>query len=288
MLRSRRAALLGFATVFLSWFYAAPRAAAATLACDVATLQGALPSSLNVTLASATSESSPVAYCDVIGAIATSTYGQPGSVGLEIALPLAWNGRFLFIGGGGYVGSLANQETDFPPALEAGFAAAITDTGHESELGPLVDLDGSYAFLPDGQPNQASREDFAYRAVHLSTVAAKTLTEAYYGTTSMNAYFDGCSTGGRQAMVEAQKFPNDYNGIVAGDPALGVPIAGFNWNDQALLANADSYLPVAKVELLDQAVLAECDSLDGVTDGLIQDPRKCHFNPARHQMHFRR
>jgi feruloyl esterase len=186
----------------------------------------------------------------------------------------------LFVGGGGYVGSLAIQADDLPLPLEFGFAVAITDAGHESELGLLAELDGSYGLLAIGKPNQAAREDFADRAVHLSTTVGQTLTETYYEVTALSSYFDGCSTGGRQAMVEAQKFPNDYNGIVAGDPGIGYTIGGFNWNEQALLATADNYLPPAKVELLDQAVLAECDSLDGVHDGLIQDPRKCDFDPA--------
>ncbi|HUN59061.1 MAG TPA: tannase/feruloyl esterase family alpha/beta hydrolase [Candidatus Binataceae bacterium] len=284
MLRTPRLALsatAGFSIFFLGLFAAmAPNAAAATLSCDPATLGAALPASLNATITSATALTTPVSYCDVVGTIATSTYGQPGSVGFEVGLPVTWNGRFLFIGGGGYVGSLLVGDSEFPPVLEAGFAAATTDAGHESELGPLAELDGSYALLPDGQPNQAGREDFADRAVHLSTVVGQTLAEAYYEVSAMNSYFDGCSTGGRQAMVEAQKYPTDYHGIVAGDPAIGYPIAGFNWNDQALLANTDNYLPPAKVELLDSAVLAECDDLDGVPDGLIQDPRKCHFDPA--------
>jgi feruloyl esterase len=283
MLRPLRLMLIlvvAFLTVSLGWLGHPPNATAATLSCDPTTLAAALPASLNVSIASASVVATPVPYCDVIGAIATSTYGQPGLVGFEVGLPATWNGRFLFVGGGGYVGSLAIQAADFPPSLEAGFAVAITDAGHESELGLLAELDGSYGLLPDGEPNQAAREDFAYRAVHLSTVVGQKLTEAYYEVGTMNSYFDGCSTGGRQAMVEAQKFPTDYNGIIAGDPAIGYPIAGFNWNDQALLASADSYLPPAKVELLDSAVLAECDDLDGVPDGLIQDPRKCHFDPA--------
>jgi feruloyl esterase len=272
--------LLFVFVILISLVASAPRAQAGTLACDVATLESVLPSDLDATISSAAPQSTPVAYCEVIGAIPTSTYGQAGLVEFEVALPAAWNGRFVFAGGGGYVGSLSVGAADFPVALEEGYAAATTDAGHESALGALAELDGSYALLADGQPNQAGREDFSYRAVHLSTVVSQALTEAYYETSSMKSYFDGCSTGGRQAMVEAQKFPNDYNGIVAGDPAIGIPIAGFSWNEQALLASSDDYLPPAQVELLDQAVLSECDGLDGVVDGLIQDPRKCHFNPA--------
>ena len=98
----------------------------------------------------------------------------------------------------------------------------------------------------------------------------------------MFSYFDGCSTGGRQALVEAQKFPDDFNGIVAGDPAISDPIAGFNWNDLALLSDStgDSWLPPAQIAVLDAAVTKACDASDGVVDGLIEDPRLCKFDPA--------
>ncbi|MFZ0676864.1 tannase/feruloyl esterase family alpha/beta hydrolase [Candidatus Binatus sp.] len=166
--------------------------------------------------------------------------------------------------------------------LPFGYAEAVTDTGHESVFGPAASLDGSFALLEPGNiPNMAAIEDFAYRAVHLSTLAGQNLTNQYY-VAPMFSYFDGCSTGGRQALVEAQKFPADFNGIVAGDPAISDPIAGFNWNDLALLTDSagDSWLPPSQIAVLDAAVTSACDASDGVVDGLIEDPRLCNFDPA--------
>ena len=116
-------------------------------------------------------------------------------------------------------------------------ATAATDTGHESKIKGANAFDGSFA-LTNGQPNQAARDDFGWRAVHLTAVAAEALTEAYYGS-PMFSFFDGCSTGGRQGLVEAQDFPTDFNGIVAGAPAIGDPTAGFNWNEASLRSNPE-------------------------------------------------
>jgi feruloyl esterase len=219
------------------------------------------------------------ANCIVKGSIATTSGTQTGSVLFAVGLPppASWNGRFVFVGGGGFQGSLPSPTALLP----FGFAEAVTDTGHESIFGPAASLDGSFALLPGNVPNMAGIEDFAYRAVHLSTLAGQNLTNQYYAA-PMFSYFDGCSTGGRQALVEAQKFPNDFNGIVAGDPAISDPIAGFNWNDLALLSDStgDSWLPPAQIAVLDAAVTSACDASDGVVDGLIEDPRLCHFDPA--------
>ena len=254
-----------------------PGPAAAFLSCDPMTLQKAAPDGTTIT--SATMNASPVAYCDVLGTIATSSEGQNNTVIFELGLPTAWVGDFVLIGNGGFAGSLqAVTGGQFIGAVSFGLAAGATDTGHESALGPLGSLDGSFG-LVGNEPAFAAREDFSYRAVHLTALAGKAITMAYYGVPGMFSYFDGCSTGGRQALVEAQKFPADFNGIVAGDPAIGDPIAGFNWNDRALLKSSAGYLSPADIELVDQAVLKECDGLDGVVDGLIQDPRKCHFDP---------
>jgi feruloyl esterase len=256
------------------------RPSSAMLSCDTSTILTAIentaPTGTTITAAMVTS---PVTYCDVKGSIATSSDGQTNTVLFELGLPNTWSGDFVFIGNGGFAGSVqAVDEGEFIAAVSEGLATAATDTGHESALGPLGSLDGSFGLTSGDEPALAAREDFSYRAVHLSTLASEAITTAYYDST-MHSYFDGCSTGGRQAMVEAEKFPTDFNGIVAGDPAIGDPIAGFNWNDQALLKSSAGYLSPSDIELVDQAVLAECDGLDGVVDGLIQDPRKCNFNP---------
>jgi Tannase and feruloyl esterase len=231
-----------------------------------------------VTITAATPEyvpSTTIAFCDVTGDITT-----PGTntIEFELGLPVLFNTNFLFIGGGGFNGYIPTGVVD--PGVEAGFATAYTDSGHESVFAStpyagLSALDGSWAL-----DNTAAQEDFSYLGVHATTVIAQSITTGYYDSSSLTSYFDGCSTGGREALVEAQKFPDDYNGIIAGDPAISDPIAGFNWNDEALLSSAASYLPESAVNILDAAVTEACDGSDGVIDGLIEDPRLCKFDPA--------
>ena len=147
-------------------------------------------------------------------------------IGFEIRLPTGWNGKFYFQGSGGFAGN-----TPAPgPGLVSGYAVATTDTGHQGAT-PGPANDASWALNnPDRQIN------FAYRAVHFVTVAAKQIVQAFYGRLPERSYFEGCSTGGRQALMEAQRYPADFNGIIAGAPALdqtGAVVAE-NWNAQAL------------------------------------------------------
>lgn len=247
---------------------------------DLQNLTGDLP--YPVTITAATPEyvpSTTIAFCDVTGDITTP---GPNTVEFELGLPALFNRNFLFIGGGGFNGYIPTGVVD--PGVAAGFATAYTDSGHESfftqspyppTYAGLSSLDGSWAL-----DNAAAQRDFAYLGVHATSVIAQSITTAYYSSSSLTSYFDGCSTGGREALVEAQKFPDDYNGIIAGDPAIGNPIAGFNWNDQALLSSQASYLPPSAINILDAAVTKACDGSDGVIDGLIEDPRLCKFNPA--------
>jgi Tannase and feruloyl esterase len=285
-----QAAVLGWASVVV--FLLGPQwqrnAYATAPGCNATAIQTAIASTAppNTTITSAIPKTSPVHFCDVKGTIATTTDGSTGTVMFEVGLPDAWNNNFLFLGNGGYAGSLQATES-VPPALSQfassvsyGFATAATDTGHESVFAGtgLESLDGSFG-LTGSAANLAGREDFAYRGVHLSTLAAEAITRAYYSAL-MPSYFWGCSTGGRQALVEAQKFPTDYNGIIAGDPAISNPIAGFNWNEEAILQSSDTWLSPDDITLIDNAVLKECDGIDGVVDGLIQDPRDCKFKPS--------
>jgi feruloyl esterase len=257
-------------------------AGAQVLSCDVPTIQSVVPA--DTTIVSAEMKTVLTTYCDVIGTIATSTAGQDNTVIFELGLPDTdtWNGSFVFWGNGGFAGSLqAVDDGTFDFLLNVGLAVAATDTGHESSAGFYGFLDASFA-LTGGQPNLAAREDWEHRSVHVSAVASEAIVQAYYDPgypIRYASYFDGCSTGGRQALVEAQQFPFDFRAIVSGDPGLGDPIAGFNWNDQAVLKSPAGYLSPSDIQLVDQAVLAECDGLDGVVDGLIQDPRNCHFDP---------
>jgi feruloyl esterase len=150
-------------------------------------------------------------------------------------------------------------------AIGSGYATASTDTGH-------VGGRGAFAL---GHPEKLI--DFSWRSEHEMTVKAKAIVEAFYGTAPKFSYWNGCSTGGRQGLKEAQKFADDYAGIIAGAPANHTAIG--LWIAHAVLADPASYIPAAKYALVHQAALAGCDALDGVKDGLIDDPRKCAFDP---------
>ncbi|MDQ2803318.1 MAG: tannase/feruloyl esterase family alpha/beta hydrolase [Pseudomonadota bacterium] len=221
------------------------------------------------------------AYCDVIATLDTSGAGAPvGSAGFELRLPPNWNGKFLFFGVGGLGGSTyadnAANPVDVAEALPKGYATAITDTGHTAG-----NTDASWALVASGRPDQPKVADYYYRATHEVTVAGKKLVEAYYGNAIGRAYFDGCSNGGRQAMVEAARYPEDYDGIIAGAPFLDIrTILGGTKDAKALFATPGSYLPATQLPAVDAAVLTQCDAADGVVDGLIQNPAKCPVTPS--------
>ena len=187
----------------------------------------------------------------------------------EVWLPVrGWNGRFRGMGNGGFAGVIAYN--DMAAAVSQGYATAGTDTGH-------VGGDGGFAL---GHPEKV--KDFGWRGVHDMTVEAKALAGAFYGKGPEHSYFTACSDGGREALMEAERFPGDYEGILAGAPA-------YNWtalvssaaeNDRTLMASAGAYLPARKLPAIGAAVLAECDAQDGVKDGVLGDPRTCGFDPA--------
>jgi feruloyl esterase len=239
--------------------------------CTQSRIQAISPS--NTTIVSVTVQADR-SYCDVIGYVTTIHHG-PNQVNFELMLPSQTNGRFLFIGNGGFAGGLSFPEVfpdfeDLSRLTQAGFAIAFTDTGHQGSF-----LDGSWALF-----DEAKQDDFLFQGVHVTAVATKLITNKFYGQRP-RSYFAGCSDGGREALVEAQRYPADFDGIVAGDPAIGAVTAGLNWNQEHLTANADNYLPSDKLALVDAEVLKTCDAADGVADSLIQDPRKCRFDPAR-------
>ena len=189
---------------------------------------------------------------------------------VEIWLPegAAWNGKLLGTGNGGYSGNIGYG--DMERGLRSGYAVAGSDTGHE----------GGDLKFGLGHPEKIN--DWAWRAVHVMTDTAKLVLRSYYGRFAAHAYFSGCSTGGQQALTEAQRFPGDYDGILAGDPGnnrvrLNV---GFLWSWLAANGNPGATLPASKLPLLHKAVVAACDELDGVKDGIIGDPRACRFDPA--------
>jgi len=189
----------------------------------------------------------------------------------EVWMPASnWNGKFIAMGNGGWSGEI--WYSPMGEALRRGYATASTDTGHEGSGG-----DASFAL---GHPEKVI--DFGYRAVHEMTIKSKAIIAAYYGAGALkHSYWDGCSTGGRQGLKEAQRVPKDYDGIIAGAPAnymTRLCISGI-WIGLATRENPSGYLPKEKFPLLHKAVLEACDGLDGVKDGVLENPRRCHFDP---------
>jgi len=205
------------------------------------------------------------AHCQVRGFVAPQ-------VRFEVRLPAGWNGKFLHQGCGGLCGDVQPATCD--DALSRNYAIAVTDMGHQGQP-----WQSAWAFN-----NLPAEIDFAYRATHVVTVAAKAIIAQHYGRPATRSYFRGCSTGGRQGLVEAQRFPGDFDGIIAGAPVLdetGVAALHLMWSGQANLdAQGKPLLEPAHVELLHAAVLKACDGLDGERDGILDDPRRCTFDPA--------
>ncbi len=200
-----------------------------------------------------------------------STPSSDSHINIEIWLPLNhWNGKFQGIGNGGFAGAVDMMSLAL--ALQKGYAAASTDTGHEGN-----DKDGSWAL---GHVEKI--RDYGYLAIHETVILAKTLIAAFYGRPLKFSYFDGGSNGGRQALMEAQRFPADYDGILAGCPALDpshtLPV--WAWNQQALTETPGAHISPAKLKTIAAAVNDSCDARDGVRDGVLDDPRECHFDPA--------
>jgi len=205
-------------------------------------------------------------YCRVTGQILPE-------VRFEVSLPSAWNGRFYMTGNGGYAG----EPLDSPQrarqretAVRRGLAFAITDTGHDAAAEPLA------TFAVHSQ----KLLDYAFRSLHVTAITAKRVIEAYYGTAPKRSYFEGCSTGGRQALILAQRFPEDFDGIIAGAPVLNFTGTMVNYAAclQAMEANP---IPYGKLSGLAERIYQRCDGADGLADGLIEDPRRCDFQPAR-------
>ena len=206
-------------------------------------------------------------FCRVAGTTAPA-------VEFEVWLPVGdWNGKFQGVGNGGMAGSISYGA--MATALNRGYATASTDTGHKA--GPVA-FDASWAL---GRPDLI--EDFGHRALHLTTVNAKAITESLYGRPPAYSYYVGCSKGGQQGLMEAQRYPEDYDGLIAGDPANDWTrfYAGAHlWYSLAMLDDPGSYLPPRKLEALGDGVNLACDAKDGIEDGILQDPRACTFDPG--------
>src|SRR5882672_10959109 len=187
---------------------------------------------------------------------------------MEAWLPENWNGKFQFVGGGGWAGIIS-----FPAmvsAVQEGYATASTDTGHK----------GGNALFAINHPEKLV--DFSYRAVHETTVQTKALIAKYYDRPARLSYWNGCSTGGRQGLMEAQKYPEDFDAIIAGAPA-NFQTHLHAWDLVVAvppLKDPASAVPAAKLQMLSRAAVDACDAKDGVKDGLINDPRACKFDPS--------
>ncbi|QRP49076.1 tannase/feruloyl esterase family alpha/beta hydrolase [Amycolatopsis sp. FDAARGOS 1241] len=227
----------------------------------------------NTTIVSATaveaSKTAP-AYCDVQATV-TNAPAYTDSVKIGVFLPIStWNGSFQGMGGGGFSGG--DPTNPDSAALAGGYVTAGSDTGHP-------DKSGSFALRPDGTPDWQAIDDFGYVGIHEMTVLAKQLTKAYYGQAPAYSYFNGCSTGGRQGLIEAQRYPRDYNGISAGSPAINSNKlrAAQMWG-QMQMQLAGDFIPQCKLAAFNAAATVACDKLDGVADGIISDWQGCHFD----------
>jgi feruloyl esterase len=200
------------------------------------------------------------AFCRVAGVVTPE-------VKFELWMPVEWNRKLLVVGNGGLAGSI-NFRSMLEP-LERGYATSSTDTGHESR--------GNEANWAVGHMERVI--DFAHRAIHVTSQADKAVIEAFYGGRPTHSYFSGCSQGGQEALMSAQRYPKDFDGIIAGDPANFWTHNQVNHVWTVLATRGDSYIPASKVPLLAAAVNQACDALDGIQDGVLNDPRRCHFDP---------
>ena len=243
---------------------------------DITDIGGAGSTITSATVTAATVNGATVNFCTVKGTLAPSNT-------FEVALPVSsWTQRFAELGCGGLCGNLSDptQQSSFsfsytcPLVQQGGFVTAATDMGHSGN---------DSAWTTDPQKSA----DFAYRGQHFTTLAAKKLIQAYYGQAQKYSYFVGCSDGGREALMAAQRYPTDYNGIIAGAPAAHFQIQnslyhGWSVESQSTTGNSsgNAVLYADKTLVLHKAVVAACGGQPGVPDGLLTDPRTCNFDPA--------
>ena len=205
------------------------------------------------------------AFCRVAATLKPSADSE---IKMELWMPASgWNGKFEANGNGGWTGSIS--PATLAAGLRRGYAAAMSDLGHE----------GGSASFALGHPEKLT--DFGYRAAHEMTLASKAIIANYYGQSSKLSYWNGCSAGGRSALMEAQRYPTDFDGIIAGSPGLDWTGRALQavWIAQASHKDDASYIPPAKFSLIHEAVLQACDAKDGVKDGVLEDPTRCGFDP---------
>lgn len=202
------------------------------------------------------------AYCKVTATIVPS-------IGIEVWMPLkAWNGRFQGVGNHQFAGALDYGDMSYQ--MTRGYAVASTDAGHQGTT-PLPWMQNAQQIV-----------DYGYRGVHEMTLKAKAIIAAYYGQTANWSYWNGCSTGGKEALMEAQRYPADYNGISVGDPNFDQigNRAMYVWDAQVTIASPATVLTQSQLVLINNAVLKACDANDGVIDGSVENPATCNFQPS--------
>ena len=245
---------------------AAQQAAAATPVC----VKDSLPALPDVRITAVTQESAPAPHCKVVGVIGSE-------IGFELRLPDDWNGKFIMGGGGGFVGALHNAANDWWNVVAQGWATVGTDTGHK----------GNPAGASWALNNLERQVNFGHKAVHRTAVNAKVLIKDYYGSAIDRSLFFGCSRGGGQGLMLAQRSPDLFEGIYAGAPAFSwtTEMAG-RWtrNAQHMYPDpkklAEPVIDAKALSLIGNAVMEQCDALDGLKDGILNDPRQCDFNVA--------
>ena len=230
--------------------------------CDVKSL----PAIPDVRIISAMDEAAPIPHCKIVGVIGPE-------INFELLLPEQWNGKFVMGGGGGFVGSVMNTSLLFG-SLQAGYATVGTDTGHQGHA-----LDASWA-----HNNLERLVNFGHQAVHRTAVTAKGLIKSYYQEDIARSYFTGCSRGGGQAIMSAQRYPEDFDGVVAGAYAIDWTnlAAHLTQINQAMYPDQNNLQEAVvgpeEQELIESSYLAMCDELDGIKDGILNDPRQCNFD----------
>lgn len=228
-------------------------------------------------------------YCLITGKVVTNpTTGKTANFAAVLPSRARWNGKFLFEGCGGFCGQMKFWGPPAAAQLEKGFPVWITDDGHRGKEGPSARFppadDPSWGTAGSGQRNTDAVIDYDHRAVHTVTRLGKLFTERFYSASGLDrSYFVGCSDGGREAMVELTKYPDDYDGIVAGAPFFDITnqLVTSAVVIEAQLRSPRAVVPLTLLHTLDRIVEAKCDATDGVSDGLIQNPMRCNLDPKR-------
>jgi hypothetical protein len=274
-MKRRNAVLAGLAAGLL------PALAAAAIPCSELATGFQAPDVAITSASEVPAAGTTPAHCDVRGTIR-------GNIKFAVFLPLDWNGRFQMVGNGGKAGSISLG--DMRTQLRLGYASASTDTGHDNS----IPEQGGARFGNNALFGEDMEIDFGWRAVHLTAVTSKAIVAAHYGQNASYSYWNGCSTGGRQGLMEAQRFPNDFDGYIIGAPVYDY--TGQQMTAPAMLRPLYTRIPprpgmqavdgpvvtAAKRNMIHDAIYSRCDALDGVVDGQLRNPLKCDFDPAVH------